>query len=63
MTAAGLVRLAGGLKRSAYTDEADLTSYMIEHGDRIVSDHQTIHIAKRWKVSRTRTSACTMVMS
>jgi protein involved in polysaccharide export with SLBB domain len=46
MTAAGLVRLAGGLKRSAYTDEADLTSYMIEHGDRIVSDHQTIHIAK-----------------
>ncbi len=46
MTAAGLVRLAGGLKRSAYTEEADLTSYMIEHGDRIVSDHKTIHIAE-----------------
>jgi protein involved in polysaccharide export with SLBB domain len=46
MTAAGLVRLAGGFKRSAYTEEADLTSYMIEHGERIVSDHQNVQIAK-----------------
>jgi protein involved in polysaccharide export with SLBB domain len=46
MTAAGLVRLAGGFKRGAYTDEADLTSYMVENGQRIVSDHQTVQIAR-----------------
>jgi len=46
MTAAGLVRLAGGFKRGAYTEQADLTSYMIEHGERIVSDHQDVQIAK-----------------
>jgi protein involved in polysaccharide export with SLBB domain len=46
MSAADLVRFAGGLKRGAYTEEADLTSYMVEHGSKIVSDHQTIQIAK-----------------
>jgi polysaccharide export outer membrane protein len=46
MTAADLVRFAGGLKRSAYTDEADLTSYMVEHGSKMVSDHQIVQIAK-----------------
>lgn len=46
MTAADLVRFAGGLKRGAYADEADLTSYMVEHGSRMVSDHQTVQIAK-----------------
>jgi polysaccharide biosynthesis/export protein len=46
MTAADLVRFSGGLKRGAYTDEADLTSYMVEHGSKMVSDHQTVLIAK-----------------
>ncbi|HXM22022.1 MAG TPA: SLBB domain-containing protein [Terriglobales bacterium] len=46
MTAADLVRFAGGLKRGAYADEADLTSYMVEHGSKMVSDHQTVQIAK-----------------
>ena len=46
LTAAGLVRLAGGLKRGAYTEEADLTSYMVQNGDKVVSDHQNIQIAK-----------------
>ena len=46
MTAADLVRFAGGLKRGAYTEEADLTSYMVEHGSRVVSDHQSVQIAK-----------------
>jgi len=46
MTATDLVRVAGGFKRGAYTEEADLTSYMIEHGERIVSDHQNIQIGK-----------------
>jgi polysaccharide export outer membrane protein len=46
MTAAQLVLLAGGLKRSAYKDEADLTSYMVENGSKIVGDHRTVEIAK-----------------
>ncbi len=37
MTAAGLVRLAGGFKRGAYTGEADLTRYEIEQGSKVVS--------------------------
>lgn len=46
MTAADLVRFAGGLKRSAYTEEADLASYMVENGSKVVSDHRTVQIAK-----------------
>jgi len=46
MTAVDLVRFAGGLKRSAYADEADLTSYMVQQGSRIASDHRMVQIAK-----------------
>lgn len=46
MTAADLVRFAGGFKRSAYTDAADLTSYMVQDGSKVVSDHTTVQIAK-----------------
>jgi protein involved in polysaccharide export with SLBB domain len=46
LTAASLVRLAGGFKRSAYTQEADLTRYEIEQGSKIVSDHVTVPIEK-----------------
>jgi protein involved in polysaccharide export with SLBB domain len=45
MSAADLVRLAGGFKRSAYTQQADLTSYMVEHGEKIIGDHQIVQIA------------------
>jgi protein involved in polysaccharide export with SLBB domain len=45
MTAAGLVRLAGGFKRGAYTREADLTRYELEQGSKIASDHVTVPIA------------------
>jgi len=45
MSAADLVRLAGGLKRSAYTEQADLTRYMVEHGAKVIGDHQTVQIA------------------
>lgn len=44
MTAADLVRLAGGLKRGAYTQQADLTRYELEQGTKIVSDHVTVPI-------------------
>jgi polysaccharide export outer membrane protein len=46
MTAAGLVRFAGGLTRGAYTDAADLTSYMVQDGSKIVSDHRSVPIAR-----------------
>ena len=46
MTAAALVRLAGGFKRGAYKEEADLTRYEISQGSKIVSDHVTVPIAR-----------------
>ena len=46
MTAATLVRLAGGFTRGAYTDEADLTRYEVAQGTKIVSDHVSVPIAK-----------------
>ena len=44
MTAASLVRLAGGFKRGAYTREADLTRYEVEQGTKVVSDHVDVPI-------------------
>ena len=46
MTAAALVRLAGGFKRGAYTQEADLTRYEVEQGTKVVSDHVAVPIAR-----------------
>ena len=46
MTAAGLVRMAGGFKRSAFTHEADITSYVVQNGQKVVAKHETVEIAK-----------------
>jgi len=46
MTAAQLVQLAGGFKRSAFTEQADLTRYEVEQGTKVVGDHITVPIAK-----------------
>ncbi len=46
MTAAALVRLAGGLTRSAYTQTADLATYVVQNGNRILTEHQEIAIGK-----------------
>jgi protein involved in polysaccharide export with SLBB domain len=46
MTAAQLVRVAGGLKRGAYTEEADLTRYEVEQGTKVVGDHVSVPIAR-----------------
>jgi protein involved in polysaccharide export with SLBB domain len=46
MTAAQLVRLAGGFKRGAFTEQADLTRYEVEQGTKVVGDHITVPIAK-----------------
>lgn len=46
MTAAGLVRLAGGITRGAFTQEADISSYAVRNGSNIVTKHSTVEIAR-----------------
>ncbi|MFI5110434.1 MAG: SLBB domain-containing protein [Terriglobales bacterium] len=46
MTASDLVRLAGGFKRSAYIQTADIASYVVQHDDRVLTRHKTVEIAK-----------------
>ena len=45
MTAAELVRLSGGLKRSAYTEVAELTRYSIENGNKVEVEHIPVKLA------------------
>lgn len=44
MTAAQLVQMAGGFKRDAFLSSADLTSYLVEGGNRVDGRLATIHI-------------------
>ena len=44
MTAAQLVRMAGGFKRDALLEEADLTSYEVEDGHQVSEKLAVIHI-------------------
>src|SRR3984957_3252330 len=46
MTAAELVRTAGGFKRGAFTETADLTRYAVEQGQNVVGEHETVAIAR-----------------
>lgn len=46
MTAAQLVRMAGGFKRSALLDAADLASYEIKDGEKVVSRRVTVNIGR-----------------
>jgi protein involved in polysaccharide export with SLBB domain len=46
MTATDLVRMAGGFKRSAYRDKADLTSYVIQDGEKVVTHHAIFAVEK-----------------
>ena len=46
MTAAELVRVAGGFKRGAYTEQADLTRYEVESGTKVVGEHVNVAIAR-----------------
>jgi protein involved in polysaccharide export with SLBB domain len=46
MTAAELVKLAGGLKRSAYTQVAELTRYSISQGTSVEGEHIPIKIGE-----------------
>jgi protein involved in polysaccharide export with SLBB domain len=44
MTAASLVRMAGGFKRSALLEDADLASYTVQEGKRVLSKRAEIKI-------------------
>ncbi|HKO19315.1 MAG TPA: SLBB domain-containing protein [Acidobacteriaceae bacterium] len=44
MTVAQLVRVAGGFKRDAFLDTADLTSYSVVEGKRVASSLTPVHI-------------------
>ena len=46
MTVAGLVDMAGGFKRDAYRDEADLTSYQVQNGEKVVLNHSMVAVEK-----------------
>jgi len=46
MTAAELVRLAGGLKRGAFIEAADLTRYMVENGTQVMGEHVAVPIGR-----------------
>src|SRR5438876_598980 len=46
MTATELVRVAGGLKRSAYTQQAELTRYTLNHGGQFEGEHLPIAIGQ-----------------
>jgi protein involved in polysaccharide export with SLBB domain len=46
MTVAGLVRMAGGFKRSAFRGNADLTSYVVKDGEKVVTEHSVVALSK-----------------
>jgi protein involved in polysaccharide export with SLBB domain len=46
LSASSLVLLAGGLKRGAYTEAADLTRYDVEQGTKLVSEHVSVPIGR-----------------
>lgn len=46
MTTAQLVRLAGGFTRSAFRDQADLSSYQVVNGEKVELDHREVPIGR-----------------
>lgn len=46
MTIADLVRMAGGFRRSAYRQEADLSSYQIQNGQNVLLRRTVVNIEK-----------------
>jgi len=46
MTVAGLLRLAGGFRRSAYREQADLSTYVVQSGEKVLTGHRMVEIQK-----------------
>lgn len=53
MTVADLVKMAGGFRRSAYQEEADLSSYKIEDGQKVLIAHSVVAISKAMNGDKT----------
>ncbi len=62
MTAADLLRMSGGFKRSAYQQAADLTSYSVIDGDHVELEHRDISIARALAEKRTPMFCLSRVM-
>jgi protein involved in polysaccharide export with SLBB domain len=46
MTAAGLVQMAGGFRRSAFKEQAELSSYVIQNGEKVLVKDRVIDMRK-----------------
>jgi protein involved in polysaccharide export with SLBB domain len=46
MTVTELLNIAGGYRRSAYRDQADLSSYVIQNGQKVLTTHRVVDISK-----------------
>jgi protein involved in polysaccharide export with SLBB domain len=46
MTVTGLVNMAGGFRRSAYRQEADLSSYAVRDGEKVLIGHRVVEVQK-----------------
>lgn len=46
MTVTALVKMAGGFKRSAYRQQADLSSYEVENGQKVTVNHSEVALTK-----------------
>jgi protein involved in polysaccharide export with SLBB domain len=44
MTVAGLINMAGGFKRSAYRETADLSSYVVQDGTKVRTEQKAINL-------------------
>jgi protein involved in polysaccharide export with SLBB domain len=53
MTAAGLLNMAGGFRRSAYRDSADLASYTVQNGQKAVIQYRTVNLVRALQGDRT----------
>jgi protein involved in polysaccharide export with SLBB domain len=53
LTVGGLVGLAGGFRRSALRDEADLSSYSIEGDRKVVLSHSKVNLSKALEGDKT----------
>jgi protein involved in polysaccharide export with SLBB domain len=46
MTVTELVNMAGGFRRSAYREKADLSSYTIQSGEKVLTTHRVVDLQK-----------------
>ena len=53
LSAAALVRMAGGFKRDAYREQADLSSYEIKNGKTVLTHHQVVDIDEAFNGDQT----------